>query len=304
MRVIEREREKQGWAKAVLTRCLDSITLIHHQLPHLSENRPSLEDLVLKLSNDREELTKGALFGSSRFGPEYCGKLNHDLTPAVTLLKYGVYYIEESPPIQGLRAVATTIRHLLGSVGVEFGAHASQVDLSQLTEEAISYFESIDEVLETPEDKKSQIKFISHLEPRRWLAFAQEDALFRILYNLATNSRKAIRYKHGKQGTGGEIKFSAREQGNFISLAIEDNGAGFRGFFPAMEEIPLPEVLKHGEGISRFKEAGFGGTGSGLGICQHLADLIGAEIFITNPEKIEGARVSIKLPIQESISEV
>lgn len=304
---LERRKEERveviddARVKETLAKCLDSLDNISHQLPNLSTDKPLLESLVEEFRDHEIRLTDN-LSAHPLFGHEYCRKFSHDLDPT-SLLRDAIDY-HESPPIQGLKTTITTVRHLLGSVELEFSVNYSQVDLNQLAQEVIDYFTSVDKVLNIPEDKQSKIKFVSRLEPKRWLVFTQEDALFRILYNLITNSKRAISRKYGEQEAGGEIKFSARKQKDFTSFIIEDNGVGFGWFFQKINlktsknEILLTELLKHGEDISWFKEAERG-TGSGLGICQHLADLIGAEIFITNPEKTEGARASIKLPTKQ-----
>ncbi|MBA3993035.1 MAG: hypothetical protein C0469_05855 [Cyanobacteria bacterium DS2.3.42] len=108
---------------------------------------------------------------------------------------------------------------------------------------------------------------------------ADEDQLQRILTNLAGN---ALKYA----GTGAEVVFSAKSNGNMTELSVKDNGPG------------IPED-KREHLFDRFYQTKAEhyelGSGLGLAICKTLAELHGGTIAVKS-EVGEGTEFVVALP--------
>ncbi len=101
--------------------------------------------------------------------------------------------------------------------------------------------------------------------------------------------QNAARY-HSKEPV---ITLSARNLGNQVQLAVEDNGIGI----PIHE---LPRVFDRSFTGSNGRKRG-GSTGMGLYLCKRMADLLQIEIQIRSAQG-EGTCVTLTFPAKESLT--
>ncbi len=103
----------------------------------------------------------------------------------------------------------------------------------------------------------------------------------RVLYNLLENAAK-----HTPPGS--HILITAEEAGDYMNIAIEDNGPGLP---PGMEEKVFEKFIRGAAESSQF------GVGLGLSICRSIIEAHEGKIWATNiPGK--GARFTFSLPLK------
>lgn len=112
-----------------------------------------------------------------------------------------------------------------------------------------------------------------------------------ILFNLYTNSKKAIR----RQNTKGRIKIKAGRDGKGLFLEFSDNGDGipkeneeniFNAFF----------TTSSASGHSAADSDILTGTGLGLKILHDIIESYGGDIFVTSPEESYTTTIRIEIP--------
>ena len=111
--------------------------------------------------------------------------------------------------------------------------------------------------------------------------FMDIDRFRQIIYNLLSNSMKYL-------GHNGKVVVSLADEGDYIKITIEDNGAG-------IDEKDIPFIFErfYRADISRNKETG--GTGLGLSIVKNLVEAHNGSISV-NSIKGEGTKFIIYLP--------
>jgi len=101
----------------------------------------------------------------------------------------------------------------------------------------------------------------------------------RVLCNLVENAAKY-------SPADGEIRISAALAGDFVDLAVSDEGAGF----PVPESGQLFEMFVRGH-----SESATPGTGLGLAICRAIVDAHGGRMRVESPPS-GGGRIVVSLP--------
>ena len=122
-----------------------------------------------------------------------------------------------------------------------------------------------------------------------WLD-ADPTRLAQILSNLLTNSAK---YMH----PGGQIKFSARREGGFISISVVDTGMGI----PA---DMLGTVFDMFTQINRTLDRAQGGLGIGLSLVKTLVEMHGGSAHATSGGIDQGSEFNVRLPIADAPASV
>ncbi|HEY3796873.1 MAG TPA: ATP-binding protein [Caulobacteraceae bacterium] len=105
--------------------------------------------------------------------------------------------------------------------------------------------------------------------------------LRQILYNLTSNALKFT--------AAGEVRLSARRQGDQLELSVADTGIGIpddklAGLFDSFSQVDASTTRR------------FGGTGLGLAICRRLAELMGGRIAVAS-EPGQGSLFMVTLPL-------
>ncbi|RAK51215.1 hybrid sensor histidine kinase/response regulator [Phenylobacterium soli] len=102
-----------------------------------------------------------------------------------------------------------------------------------------------------------------------------------ILYNLISNALKFT--------DEGEIRVTARRDGELLEIAVADTGVG-------ISPENLVRLFEKFDQLDSSTTRRFGGTGLGLAICRELAQLMGGEIAVESQAGV-GSRFLVRLPI-------
>lgn len=286
--------------RAALGNCLRILGMVDTLL-ELNANRKTLEEQLARFYSTRFDLNN-LLRASGQFGTEFLADLNHDLAASPSEASAGIYGGIDNYP--ACRTLLKGIRYILGSIDQEFVVKFEPVNVTKLVTEVIKYSEAgfqISSGVGYP-----RIKFILDVNPEAVVAKSQTDILFRIFDNLARNSAKELGLgddepKPRKKTPIGEIRFPISQTGTKIKLDIIDNGDGLSRYFKSFglivedKTIPLSEVLKQREKATESLRINHG-SGRGWRVCQRLASMIGAEIYIANPSLVQGTSISVVLP--------
>jgi CheY-like chemotaxis protein/anti-sigma regulatory factor (Ser/Thr protein kinase) len=102
-----------------------------------------------------------------------------------------------------------------------------------------------------------------------------------ILYNLISNALKFTEQ--------GEIRVTARRQGEMLEIAVADTGVG-------ISPENLVRLFQKFDQLDSSTTRRFGGTGLGLAICHELAQLMGGEIRVAS-QLGQGSTFTVRLPL-------
>jgi signal transduction histidine kinase/CHASE3 domain sensor protein len=114
---------------------------------------------------------------------------------------------------------------------------------------------------------------------------ADQRKLKQILFNLLSNAVKFT-------PAGGAIVVSGVRDGDFIEIAVTDNGPGIRA-----EDIP--KLFQPFTQLESVYTKGFEGTGLGLALNRQLVELHGGRIWVSSTFS-KGSRFSFTVPIEQS----
>lgn len=104
----------------------------------------------------------------------------------------------------------------------------------------------------------------------------------RILYNLVDN---AIKYSP----KGGEVRVSARRDGDFLVVSVIDQGEG-------ISRDDLAHLFQSFERLENSTDSNINGTGLGLRTCRILVEAMGGKIWVES-EKGKGSTFFFSLPV-------
>jgi len=158
-----------------------------------------------------------------------------------------------------------------GRVEIEY----SDVNINKLINESLIFFKE--------KTFKHGIKIIVNIIDNVNNIKADEKKLKQVLVNLLSNAVKFT-------PDGGTIKVSAKNQGNFLEISVEDTGPGIRKedietLFNPFVQLESPYHKKHG------------GTGLGLAISKRIVEAHGGKIWVES-QLNNGSRFIFRIPIQ------
>ena len=151
--------------------------------------------------------------------------------------------------------------------------------------EAISVRKVIQTTVEEIKRQSSKHQFILALPREIPPVYADELRLERILYNLIEN---AVKYSP----QGGEIRISAKPQGEHLVIGISDQGIGIS--LPAQAKLFGPF-----QRLEEFRPDGVGGAGLGLLVCRRLVEAHGGRIWVES-EPGRGSTFFFTIPLGNS----
>lgn len=211
--------------------------------------------------------------------------LSHDLRTPLTVLvglADSIFLIRPSlpePALESARALRDQATRLAGLV-------ANLLEMARLNAGSVTLrqeWQPLEEVV------GSSLKLVGdalgrhrlRVELPRDLPLLRFDAVLieRVLCNLVENAAKY-------SPADGEIRISAALAGDFVDLAVSDEGAGF----PVPESGQLFEMFVRGH-----SESATPGTGLGLAICRAIVDAHGGRMRVESPVS-GGGRVVVSLP--------
>lgn len=111
---------------------------------------------------------------------------------------------------------------------------------------------------------------------------ATEDDVHQILYNLMENG---IKYS----STGGFVHTSAKVEGDFVTITVEDNGIG-------IPEADRPHIFDRFYRVDKMRSRAVGGTGLGLSIVKDTVTYRGGSITVDGRGENQGTVFTVRLP--------
>ena len=104
--------------------------------------------------------------------------------------------------------------------------------------------------------------------------------IYRAIYNLVEN---AIKYNH----TGGNVTVSIKEDGEFATVIISDNG-------PGIQQEDWQHIFEPFFRVDKSRSRDMGGAGLGLALVKEIARQHGGDVYVVQSSK-NGTEISLKL---------
>ena len=153
-----------------------------------------------------------------------------------------------------------------------------------LYSEAIDATKIIGEAVDKIKRQYSTHKFVISLPRRLPPIYADSLRLERILYNLLEN---AVKYSP----PGGEVRVSAKPQGEHLVIGVSDQGIGIPPADQAKLFAPFQRLEKRPSGVR--------GVGLGLMVCRRLVEAHGGNIWVES-EPGHGSSFFFTMPLSQS----
>jgi signal transduction histidine kinase/CheY-like chemotaxis protein len=129
---------------------------------------------------------------------------------------------------------------------------------------------------------KKGLSFAVDVEPARGRYLGDPTRIRQILYNLISNALKFTE--------AGEVRVTARRNGDALEVAVTDTGVG-------ISEEGLARLFAKFDQLDSSTTRKFGGTGLGLAICHELAVLMGGGMMVES-EAGKGSRFTLRVPLE------
>jgi signal transduction histidine kinase/ActR/RegA family two-component response regulator len=129
---------------------------------------------------------------------------------------------------------------------------------------------------------KKGLSFALDIEAARGRYLGDPTRLRQILYNLISNALKFTEQ--------GEIRVTARRDGDILELSVKDTGVG-------IPPESLPKLFAKFDQLDSSTTRRFGGTGLGLAICRELAQLMQGEIDVQSELGL-GSKFILRVPLR------
>jgi CheY-like chemotaxis protein len=150
-----------------------------------------------------------------------------------------------------------------------------EFDLGEVARGAYSAFTAL--------ANKKGLSFALDIEAARGRYRGDPTRLRQILYNLISNALKFTEQ--------GEIRVTARFDGERLTMAVADTGVG-------ISHENLGRLFGKFDQLDSSTTRRFGGTGLGLSICRQLAELMGGDIGVESEEG-RGSTFTVRLPLPQ-----
>jgi two-component system, sensor histidine kinase len=129
---------------------------------------------------------------------------------------------------------------------------------------------------------KKGLSFALDIEGARGRYLGDPTRLRQILYNLISNALKFTEQ--------GEIRVTARRDGEVLELSVKDTGVG-------IPPESLSKLFAKFDQLDSSTTRRFGGTGLGLAICRELAQLMDGEIGVESELGL-GSKFTLRVPLK------
>jgi signal transduction histidine kinase len=245
----------------------------------------------LRRTVDELERARFAAEESSRVKSQFMANMSHELrTPLNAVIGYSEILLEDAK-IEGrkecvadLRRINSAGQHLLEMIDDVLDVSAIEVGGLELREEKVELAKLIEDCRHAiaRSVNAADLRLSTALPPQPLLLLGDEKRLRQIVLNLLSNAVKFTL-------AGGQIALAVTENGaGGLDIAVSDSGIGMKP-----EEIPLAlEAFRQLDvGLNRRYE----GTGLGLPLARHLAELHGGTLHIESAPG-EGTKVTFTLP--------
>ncbi len=253
-----------------------------------------IQDLTPQQQQEAEWLERTeVLERSSRHMSEFLSNMSHELrTPLTSILgfssmlkqeifgelneKQSVYIRQIHRSGQYLLALINDILDLSKIEAGQMALEKTDVSVIRLCEEAI---ESVQQ-----QAQLKQLSFRTDLDPTIDKLWADDVRVRQMVLNLLSN---AIKFSP----EGGTIDIRTKQQGSLLCLEVQDYGIGIKKEKQHLIFKPFQQV---DESIERRRQ----GTGLGLALTKHLAELHGGTVSFSS-EIGQGSCFVLKLPMVE-----
>lgn len=261
---------------------------------HSSKTGRVYEIIDMPLKNTDGSISKLAVFHDiterkkvEQLKDEFIGMVSHELKTPLTVI------IGALSTAMDARVPAEEVRALFGDAVMHAGILASLVDnLLELSRhqsgrlvvhtQPTDLGEITRSVLQKLRGKSAihhlLVDFPETLPP----AVAEPLRLERILYNLVDN---AIKYSPD----GGEVRVSARHEGDFVVVSVTDQG-------PGISHDDQARLFQSFERLGVMVKGAIQGTGLGLRVCRILVEAHGGKIWVESA-KGKGSTFLFTLPV-------
>ena len=245
-------------------------------------------DVTQQVAHEQLLRDKESAVRANRTKSQFLSRVSHELrTPLNGILGFAqLMALDRVHPLapdqqRRLDSVHRAGRHLLGLINdvldlsriehEDFSLHLEPVDLSAALDASLS--------LIAPLAHESRVALPAPPPTPCWVR-ADRRALEQVLMNLLSN---AIKYNRNS----GRVGIALRTEGDRVTLAISDEGAGLTD---AQQARLFQHFDRLGAETSRVE-----GTGLGLVICQELAHAMGAELRVQS-QTGAGSTFTVSLP--------
>jgi PAS domain S-box-containing protein len=218
---------------------------------------------------------------------EFIGMVSHELKTPITVIMGSLATATDQ------RINAEDARELIGTAATHAGVLANIVDnlleLSRqqsdrlvLQTKEVNIGEIAQTVLRNLRSKSEIHQLVADIPLNLVLVKADPLGAERILYNLVDN---AIKYSP----KGGEVKVTARQNGDFLTIGVRDQGLGISADDQA-------KLFQKFERLDASLKDAIQGTGLGLRVCRILVEAHGGRIWVES-EKGKGSTFLFTLPV-------
>jgi two-component system sensor histidine kinase QseC len=210
----------------------------------------------------------------------------HELRTPISVLKVQLHNMlrdagNNDPRLSTLQTSVERMSHSVEQVLMlyrttpeQFVASLEQLDLASLTREVIA------QLYPQLEDRQQQIELLADTAPMLGDSFALQT----LISNLIENASKY-------SGEAGEIRVSVTATDTLVVLTVEDSGPGIP---PEQHDKVFERFYR---GANGRQDSGRVGSGIGLAIVQHIADIHGAQIKLGDSGFTSGLSVSVSFPV-------
>lgn len=251
-----------------------------HRRSDLKTNTIEIQELSNSVNYLGETLSK-----QEEIRNKYASDISHELRTPISTLKSHIEAImdgvwQASP--EHLSILLEEINRLSGLVEdlrVSFNSQERNLDLDK---SRFNISQEINDILDSyqPIFTKEEISLKKNIEAPLDI-YMDRDKLRQIIYNLLTNSLKAL-------DSPGEISIGLENLGGEVLISIEDNGIGIR-------EEDLPQIFHRFYRVDESRNTATGGTGLGLSIVKSLVEAHEGTVSIESKYG-EFTRFLIRLP--------
>ncbi|MDP8221079.1 MAG: ATP-binding protein, partial [Candidatus Stygibacter frigidus] len=259
---------------------------LHQQAEELQQSSSELQEQNIELEKQKEQILEGTKLKS-----EFLSNMSHELrTPLNSVLALSEILYERSQEkldkeeleyLQIIERNGRRLLHLINDILDFSKIEAGKIELNPNQLYITSVLENIHDIMKPLADKKG-IGIKLELPEKSPVLITDEIRLHQIIQNLVGN---AVKFTEK-----GFVKISAKVEGDYLQIVIEDTGIG-------IERDKLPHIFEEFRQLDGSTSRQYEGTGLGLAIAGKLIKLLHGDIEVMS-EPGKGSTFRVLLPLQ------